>query len=262
MKGIDIAKKLTAQDAARLAAGGWEFAGRYLIPDSGATSWKALTAPEAEEIRNAGLGILLVWETAADRVAGGAAAGRADGAEAYRLAAELGADTSAVIYFAVDYDAQAEDFDAIGQYLAAARGETGPYETGVYGGYRVIEDMWKRGVCKGFWQCCAWSDGNVSPHATAYQYAWQQTAAGLAVDLDEGYDGIGLWEENMTQEKFNEMAASWLASLAQKPEPEWSVREGAWARATAAGLVDGKAPEGLAKRDELVAVLYRAGAFK
>ena len=42
-------------------------------------------------------------------------------------------------------------------------------------------------------------------------------------------------------------------------EPAWSQEEGHWARAAAAGLVNGRAPERPLKRDEAVALLGRLG---
>ena len=50
-----------------------------------------------------------------------------------------------------------------------------------------------------------------------------------------------------------------MAYAAQQPEPEWSQTEGAWQKATEKGLVNGLAPEGYVKRDELAAVLGRLG---
>ncbi len=55
-----------------------------------------------------------------------------------------------------------------------------------------------------------------------------------------------------------------LLSKAQRyaatlPEPEWSQNEGHWARATASGTVNGQNPEGVMKRDEMIAVLGRMG---
>ena len=50
-----------------------------------------------------------------------------------------------------------------------------------------------------------------------------------------------------------------MAYAAQQPEPEWSRTEGAWKKATEKGLVNGSAPEGYVKRDELAAVLDRGG---
>ena len=50
-----------------------------------------------------------------------------------------------------------------------------------------------------------------------------------------------------------------LRHAAQQPEPEWSRTEGAWKKASEKGLVNGTAPEGYVKRDELAAVLDRGG---
>lgn len=43
----------------------------------------------------------------------------------------------------------------------------------------------------------------------------------------------------------------------QQNEPDWSKSEGYWDRATAAGIINGKAPEAPIKRDEVVAILGR-----
>ena len=45
-RGIDCAARLTPETAAGLAAAGYEFAGRYLVPAVGSMKWKALTAEE------------------------------------------------------------------------------------------------------------------------------------------------------------------------------------------------------------------------
>lgn len=43
------------------------------------------------------------------------------------------------------------------------------------------------------------------------------------------------------------------------PEPDWSRREGFWQKAAEAGAVNGQAPEAMARRDELTAILGRLG---
>ncbi len=65
--------------------------------------------------------------------------------------------------------------------------------------------------------------------------------------------------EQMTDEqayRLMEKAERYVGSLA---EPDWSQQEGHWHRATAAGVVDGTAPERPMKRCEVVAVLGRKG---
>ncbi len=168
-RGIDCASPVSARAAEILKAEGFEFVCRYLLPPSYS---KALSWAEAEILHAAGLEILLVWETTAARMRGGAAAGREDGARAYARARELGVPDNAILYFAADFDAQPEDMSALRAYLAAAWDQTGPYEVGVYGSYRVIEAM-KTSVAEGFWQCVAWSGGRVSEAMTVYQAQWQ-----------------------------------------------------------------------------------------
>jgi len=193
LKGIDCAAKISAAAAQQIKAAGYDFVCRYLVPNVGSTAWKALTTAEMHAISDAGLLQLSVFESGADRCKGGAAAGAADGRTAYLLAQNYGIPETAILYFAVDFDAQTVDLDAIEAYLRAARAQTGNYEVGVYGSYRVIEAMAQRGACRGFWQCYAWSYKQTSTHRTAYQYRNGQTVAGISVDLDEAYDGAGLW---------------------------------------------------------------------
>ena len=56
--------------------------------------------------------------------------------------------------------------------------------------------------------------------------------------------------------RLREKAASYAAAL---PEADWSAREGHWAKATEAGVMNGEAPEGYLRRCELAAVLGRKG---
>lgn len=63
--------------------------------------------------------------------------------------------------------------------------------------------------------------------------------------------------EEMTDEQAYRLLTKAQAHAATLPEQEWSVKEGQWARATAAGIVNGAAPEGLVKRCEIAAILGR-----
>lgn len=76
-------------------------------------------------------------------------------------------------------------------------------------------------------------------------------------------------EEEMTQEQFNKMMADmpqeifnkkmekYFAEQRAKPESAWSVKEGAWAKATKAGVVNGLAPQANITRQEVTAILDR-----
>ena len=66
--------------------------------------------------------------------------------------------------------------------------------------------------------------------------------------------------EDMTQEKFNQMAGAWLEMLAQLPPSDWSGEARAWAEKT--GLVRGDESGNLQykkpmTREEFVTVEYR-----
>ena len=135
--GIDCASKLNATTANNAKTAGYSFAGRYLVPEDYS---KALTKVEAQAISNAGMRILSIWETTADRARSGAAAGAVDGQRALICARNIGIPTTGYIYFAVDYDAGDGDFPLIAEYLRAAKNAVAPYKIGVYGGYRRISD--------------------------------------------------------------------------------------------------------------------------
>ena len=240
IKGIDCASRLTAESAAKIKAEGYEFAGRYLVPPEKYS--KALTADEAKLITAAGMKLLTVFETTADRVKGGAEAGAADGRTARACAEALSMPKRGAIYFAVDYDAQPKDFDTIRAYLAAARKELGGCRIGVYGSYSVIEAMADTADC--LWQCVAWSYGNKSPKLHIYQARFNKYAGGVNVDINEcaDADAAGLWDYTP--------AAHWA-----EKDIEWAVKNGLLKGYDETGL--DLRPDRPVTRAELAAVLHR-----
>lgn len=227
--GVDCMSKLTEKSAAGIAAAGYQFAGRYLVPPVGSLKYKALTRQECEAITGAGLKVLCVWETTANRVQGGADAGAYDGARAAKQAQEMGTPEGAAIYAAVDYDAHSSDFPVIEAYLRAFAGELhGKWRTGVYGSYRVIEAMAERGAADCFWQCCAWSYGKKSPSRNVYQSRFGLSCAGVAIDENEcqSLTDAGIWDydstfggEDMTKtEILTELGDRYIASYDELPD--------------------------------------------
>ena len=89
IRGIDTATRLSAAKCQELKAAGVESVGRYLVPAVGTLKYKALTKAEAEAITNAGMKLLCVYETTADRARNGMAAGAVDGANALNCAREI-----------------------------------------------------------------------------------------------------------------------------------------------------------------------------
>ena len=79
-------------------------------------------------------------------------------------------------------------------------------------------------------------------------------------EKEEGDDmDIKKFLEQLTPEMCYSIMAEAMAYAAKQAEPEWSQKEGHWSEATKKGLVNGSAPEGYVKRDELAAVLGRGG---
>lgn len=240
VKGVDCAARVSAAAARTLVENGVEFVGRYLVPQS---MWKALTKEEAERLRAAGLAILLCWEIEASRALGGADVGADDGQRARRLAQELGIPAGTAIYFAVDFCPQENEYDAVGAYIRAASEAAAPYRGGVYGSYYTVEAMARRNACDAFWQCVAWSNGNVSEHADAYQYLWSGGAESKAMAAKVGFD--------VDMDRCADMAGAglWL------PEEPWYADAMAWAKTQ--GLIRDGRPDDPVTRAELAMVLYR-----
>ncbi|WP_018752656.1 DUF1906 domain-containing protein [Paenibacillus sanguinis] len=190
-KGIDCAIPITTTGAKKLAAAGYKFAARYLVPPR--LKWKRLNRAEAEAITAAGMQIISVFETTASRPAGGASAGTVDGLEAYQEALLIKQPKGTAIYFAVDYDASSKDYDKIEAYLRETAKQIKGYRVGVYGSYTVIEEMAKRRAAEHFWQTYAWSRGKKSDQADVYQYKNGQQFEGMTVDYNLSYGNEGWW---------------------------------------------------------------------
>ena len=200
-KGIDTAAKISARAAKTLRSEGFSFVARYLVPNTGGTAWKALTAAEAADIRDAGLAILLCWETTADRMKGGYDVGHVDGAAARQLAQDMGIPAGTVVYFAADYAVPESDYEAVYQYLYAASHSVYPYRAGLYGSENIVGAMNERQVVGHFWQCVGGSN-EFLPCARTIQYEWQggpnakalAAKVRFAVDLDSAETLAGMWE--------------------------------------------------------------------
>lgn len=190
-QGIDCAVPLKPAKAKEFSDIGKQFVARYLVPES--LAWKRLTRLEAEGISRTGMKLISVFETTANRPKGGETAGKYDGILALAEAKLVGQPVGSCIYFAVDYDAQEEDFDAIEAYLKAAAAQIKGYSCGVYGSFAVIEEMAERGACDHFWQTYAWSHRRKSNHANVYQHQNGVQLLGIGCDLNESYNGEGWW---------------------------------------------------------------------
>ena len=155
--GLDTATKLYENEIIDIRNKGYEFVGRYLVPEN-IYPEKALSKQEAQLLSNAGLKILSVFETTEDRASSGTYGGTQDGKMAYEQAKLMGMPKDSTIYFAVDYDAQPSEYDKVKDYFNAARAQLhNEYRIGIYGGYFLFQEMMKDNLCDVYWQACAWS---------------------------------------------------------------------------------------------------------
>lgn len=182
-EGIDTATS-TVGRLDDLKRSGVRFVCRYIAPPGNVSyDWKRITKTEADAIRKAGLGLVLVFESSASRALGGLAAGRSDAASAQAECKRLGlADVP--VYFAVDFDAQAADMEKVKGYIAGAAAGLGKQRTGIYGGIRPVAGVLGAGLCHYAWQTYAWSGGQWDSRAQLRQYQNGVTIAGLSCDRD------------------------------------------------------------------------------
>src|SRR5262245_18859177 len=171
-------------DARCLRNFGARFVCRYLAPPGSIYDWKRLTSGEVERITQAGLGLVLVFESSAARARGGRPAGKADSATARDAVIRLGLPPGAPVYFAVDFDATPGDQAAINAYLDGAAEVIGRNRVGIYGGFYPVRRALDAGKARYAWQTYAWSGGQWDPRAHIQQYSNGHRVCGISVDYD------------------------------------------------------------------------------
>jgi hypothetical protein len=176
LEGIDWA--WGKADIRELKKAGIHFACRYLSHDAG----KNLSHAEARSLSAAGIDVVVVWETTANRAGQGRAAGATDAKEAERQAKACGMPSSKPIYFAVDFDASAGQ---VSDYFRGVNSVLGVRRTGAYGGVRAVRGLLDAGLVHYAWQTYAWSAGQLEKRAQLYQYSNGHRMAGVSCDYDK-----------------------------------------------------------------------------
>jgi hypothetical protein len=190
LKGFDTTANCGAK-AGTIKDQGYDFVARYLSR----SSWKAITANEAQQLAGAGLAVVLVYEdapTSADYFSN--ARGQVDSARAAQQANALGAPDGTTIYFAVDYDTSDSDLNgAINQYFQGvnsgfssfASGGNARYRVGVYGSGASCMSVTGAGLASQGWlaQATGWR-GHGSYTSWSISQAMPGQACGLSVDPD------------------------------------------------------------------------------
>lgn len=188
MTGVDYS--WARPGGAALHASGYGFAARYLSHDPG----KNISAAEANDLRNNGVDVVLVWESTATRALSGHDAGVQDAQAAVAQLADCGAPANMPIYFAVDFDANPAQQANIDDYLRGAGSVIGVDRVGVYGGFYIVERCHDNGTAKWFWQTLAWSGGQQFAGNHIYQDGRTDFNGGC--DIDEArQDNYGQWSK-------------------------------------------------------------------
>ena len=98
--------------------------------------------------------------------------------------------------------------------------------------------------------------------STGIHLHFELKVSGRLIDPEPFLRNIQPEEEEMTQERFNEMMNTWLQVQRSLPESDWSVTEGMFKTATDKNVVDGTAPRGFVTREQITAILGRLGLLK
>jgi hypothetical protein len=186
-------------EIAGLKAAKVEFACRYLSHDAS----KNLTFAQAKRLAFAGIDLVVVWETAANRALGGRTAGVSDAQAALTQAMGCGMPAGCPIYFAVDFDETQEQAKAVAEYFrgvhsvldfAGPAGMPHPVPVGVYGGYWSVRRLFNAGLVRYGWQTYAWSGGQWERRAQLRQYSNGHMVAGVSCDFNRAAaNDFGQW---------------------------------------------------------------------
>lgn len=197
MRGFD-----TPTDASHIAqrakADGYDYIARYYSFNPR----KNLTPSEVRVLSDAGLAILSIWEAAGDKyVSFTADNGHREGAEALRLAQEVGQPNGSAIYFAVDLDATEEQVaDGITAYFRAVNEVVGTaYKVGAYGSGAVLRELddlihYRMLACSSAWR------GTRGYRGADIKQSLPITLFGIPADAEvsvrehDSADDIGAWQ--------------------------------------------------------------------
>ena len=143
-----------------LQRAGVRFVCRYTSPETANdVNGKNLLPGECRAYLDAGIAVVVVHESYAQRMLYGRAAGSADALHADTVVKALGMP-GIPIYFACDFDAAEVQQPSINGYLDGAAGIIGRARVGLYGGYWPLMRARKAGKATYYWGTVAWSGNN------------------------------------------------------------------------------------------------------
>lgn len=194
--GLDTASRL---DADAVVKSPYCLVARYLSSGGTALPEKQLTPAEASSYVASDIAVVSVWETTADMMLGGYAAGQSDSTLAWIQHQLCYGPDSATIYFACDFDEAPNQDEAIADYLkgciAFRNGDQS--KVGIYGSYYICMRMQKLFPQIKTWQTMAWSGGLIYPACNMLQRTGYIQVGGVECDVNEihtpGY--VGAWQD-------------------------------------------------------------------
>lgn len=182
--GLDYAS--ARPSAAAIKAAGYDFVVRYLTVGGPGLPGKLLTTTEFADLIANDVAIAFNFETTADRMLDGYAAGVADANTATSVVASLGVPPDRrIVYFSADFDASPAQQAEIDDYLRGAISVLGLGHVGAYGSFYVCKRCLDNQTATWAWQTAAWSGGNVEPRAHIFQRIGTVTVDGVDCDVNE-----------------------------------------------------------------------------
>jgi hypothetical protein len=146
---------------------------------------KSITPEEYEELRAAGITVILNDETTTSFMLGGYDAGIVQAHASRARADVLGVPAAVPIFYSLDIGATAEQITTAMQFLQGALDAEGGVKArvGAYGEFAFV----KAAADAGFptWGTVGWSDGQRDPRAVAWQTGVQQQVGGVTVDVND-----------------------------------------------------------------------------
>ncbi len=114
--------------------------------------FKNMSVAEARALSDAGLLIVSIFETTANRALAGRVAGTVDGARSLDYAKQIGQPPGSAVYATVDFGETADDDKAVMDYLSAFKtGLANLYKLGVYAEGAVCQGALDRGIADYTW---------------------------------------------------------------------------------------------------------------
>jgi hypothetical protein len=208
MRGLDYAGGRPG--GAAIKAAGFDFVVRYLAPGGTSLPGKLLTPAEADDLRAHGVLIVSNWESYADRMLEGRAAGSQDAHSARAQALRCGGTIDRPIYFSADWDASAAEQAPIDDYLRGAAEVIGAENVGIYGGYWSCSRALNNGTAAWAWQTDAWSGGRVDHRINLHQRIGFITVGGVECDVNEAKtQDFGQWHGGTDMALLDETFVNW-----------------------------------------------------